>query len=271
MTADLQGRVDLDVDDRDVATMLLNRPGKLNALSLEMIDQLHDSIARVRQLNPRVVVVRSAGSKAFCVGADITQFATFDAVSMWRRWIADGHRAFRELAELTQPTIAVIQGAAFGGGLELALTCDFRLSASSATFALPEVGIGTVPGWGGTEALTRAVGRARANELVLARRRIGAATALGWGLVNEIHSIEELDAAVDQLVAELLGGAPLAQQVAKQLVRAAADGATAAVLEALASGFTATTPDFGEGLNAFLEKRRPRFAPPTSVPTSGAE
>jgi len=266
------GRVALDVDDRGVATIQLERPAKLNALSLEMIDQLQHSIGRVRQLAPRVVVLRAAGSKAFCVGADIAQFSTFDAVSMWRRWIADGHRVFRELAELTQPTIAVIQGIAFGGGLELALTCDFRLSAATATFALPETGIGTIPGWGGTEALTRAVGRTRANELILARRRIAAATACEWGLVNETHPPEELDSAVERLVGELLGGAPVAQQAAKQLVRAAADGASAAVLEALASGFTAATPDFAEGLAAFLAKRSPQFSsanPGAETPTQG--
>jgi enoyl-CoA hydratase len=117
-----------------------------------MVTQLQQCIAQVRQLDPRVVVLRSAGTKAFCVGADISQFSSFDAVSMWKSWIADGHRVFRELSELTQPTIAVIQGVAFGGGLELALTCDLRLTATTASFALPETGIGTIPGWGGTEA-----------------------------------------------------------------------------------------------------------------------
>jgi enoyl-CoA hydratase len=268
------GRVHLDVDDRGVATILLDRPAKLNALSLEMVAQLQQSIAQVRQIDPRVVILRSAGTKAFCVGADISQFSSFDAVSMWRRWIADGHRVFREMSELTQPTIAVIQGVAFGGGLELALTCDFRLTATAATFALPETGIGTIPGWGGTEALTRTIGRTRANELILARRRITTDTALNWGLINEHHPLERLDAAVDRLVDELLGGAPIAQQAAKQLVRAATDGASAAVLEALASGFTASTHDFEEGLTAFLEKRPPNFSsanPTARNPTKEGE
>jgi len=264
------GAVQLEVDDRHVATILLDRPAKLNALTLEMVAELQQCIARIREIDPRVVILRAAGTKAFCVGADISQFSSFDAVSTWRRWIADGHRVFRELSELTQPTIAVIHGAAFGGGLELALTCDFRLAVTTATFALPETGIGTIPGWGGTDALTRTIGRTRANELILARRRIDADTALGWGLINEGHPADQLDAAVERLVDELLGGAPIAQQAAKQLVMAADVGASAAVLEALASGFTSATADFTEGLNAFLEKRPPRFSSsnPTAEPAT---
>jgi enoyl-CoA hydratase/carnithine racemase len=262
--------VQLDVDHRHVATILLDRPAKLNALTLEMVAELQQCIARIRDIDPRVVILRAAGTKAFCVGADISQFSSFDAVSMWRRWIADGHRVFRELSELTQPTIAVIHGVAFGGGLELALTCDFRLAVTTATFALPETGIGTIPGWGGTDALTRTIGRTRANELILARRRIDADIALAWGLINERHPADQLDAAVERLVDELLGGAPIAQQAAKQLVRAADVGASAAVLEGLASGFTSATADFTEGLNAFLEKRPPRFssANPTAEPAT---
>jgi len=260
------GTVHLDIDERGVATILLDRPAKLHALSLEMIAQLQQCIAEIRKLDPRVVILRSTGTKAFCVGADISQFSSFDAVSMWRRWIADGHRVFRELSELTQPTIAVIQGVVFGGGLELALTCDFRLAASTASFALPETGIGTIPGWGGTEALTRTIGRTRASELILARRRINTDTALSWGLINESHPLDELEAAVDSLVDELLGGAPVAQQAAKQLVRAATEGASAAVLEALASGFTASTPDFEEGLTAFMERRPAHFSSTNPTP-----
>lgn len=254
-----QGTVSLTVDSRNVATLLVDRPGKLNALSLEMVEAMQECLAEVRRVNPQVVVLRSAGDRAFCVGADIKQFSSFDPVSMWSRWIAQGHRVFRELAELAQPTIAVVDGPAFGGGLELALCCDFLIASNAASFALPETGIGTIPGWGGTEALTRAVGRVRANELILARRTIDAETAAAWGLLNEHHPGEELDGAVDALVTELLGGAPLAQKTAKQLIRASTDGASAAVLEALASGFTAASPEFTEGLSAFVEKREPRF------------
>jgi enoyl-CoA hydratase/carnithine racemase len=258
--------VSLTIDDRGVATLTVDRPAKLNALSLEMVQDLQDGIVAIRRADPRVVVLRSTGDRAFCVGADITQFSRFKPVDMWRRLIADGHRVFRELSELAQPTVAVIQGLAVGGGLELALTCDLRLAATTARFALTETGIGTIPRWGGTETLTRAVGRTRANELILARRQISAESALDWGLINETHPIDQLDTALDQLIDELLGGAPIAQQAAKQLVRAAADGATDAVLEALASGFTASLPDFEEGLAAFLEKRPPHFSPADRAP-----
>jgi enoyl-CoA hydratase/carnithine racemase len=129
--------------------------------------------------------------------------------------------------------------------------------APHARFGLPEVGLGTIPGWGGTARLTTLVGASRAKELILARRQVDADTALAWGLVNAVSA--DLDGEVDRLAADLLGSAPIAQQVAKQLVDAANTGAPAAVLEALASGFTAYTDDFTEGVTAFLTKKEPQF------------
>lgn len=255
--------VSYDIDDRGVASVLIDRPGKLNAMTLEMVGQLAAVLARIRASSARVVVLRTAGDRAFSVGADIGQFSAFSAEDMWRHWIAEGHRVFRELTELHQPTIAVIDGVAVGGGLELALACDFRIASSAASFGLPENGIGTIPGWGGTARLTALVGYAHACEMVLARRRITATTAHEWGLITSSHSAETLDAAVADIVEDLLGGATLAQQTSKQLLRLAAQGADSAVLEALASGFTATTPDFTEGVTAFLEKRTPQFSLPT--------
>ncbi|MEV0830063.1 enoyl-CoA hydratase/isomerase family protein [Nonomuraea rubra] len=162
-----------------------------------------------------------------------------------------------KLNALTLPMLAVVDGLAVGGGLELALACDLRIAHSRAAFGLPETGLGTIPGWGGTERLTRLVGASRAKELILTRRQIDAVTALHWGLVNSTTG--NLAAEVDRWVADLLGSAPIAQQVAKQLVDAAAGGAPSATLEAIASGFTAHTEDFAEGVNAFLAKRTPHF------------
>jgi enoyl-CoA hydratase/carnithine racemase len=250
-------------EDHDglVATILIDRGGKLNALTLEMLAALEAQLDAVAASAARVVVLRTGGDKVFCVGADISAFSQFSATDMWRRWIAVGHRVFDRLARLPQPTIAVVYGLAVGGGLELALACDFRIAAGRARFGLPELGLGTIPGWGGTGRLTTLVGASRAKELILARRQVDVSTALAWGLVNGVapDGPGTLDTEVERLVVDLLGSAPIAQQVAKQLVDAAAVGAPAAVLEALASGFTSYTQDFTEGVNGFLNKTTPHF------------
>lgn len=244
-----------------VATILIDRSAKLNALTLEMLAALEAQLDAVAVSAARVVVLRTGGDKVFCVGADIRAFSQLSATDMWRRWIAVGHRVFDRLAGLPQPTIAVVDGLAVGGGLELALACDLRIAAGRARFGLPELGLGTIPGWGGTGRLTALVGAARAKELVLARRQIDAPTALGWGLVNGVAPDEPggLDSEVDRLVVDLLGSAPIAQQVAKQLIDAAAVGAPPAILEAIASGFTSFTEDFAEGKRSFLTKTSPHF------------
>lgn len=261
------GQITLAIDERRVATICIDRPAKLNALSLEMVAQLEQALAELRGSDARVVVIRSAGDRAFSVGADIRQFSTFSPADMWRRWIAEGHRVLNQLADLRQPTVAAVDGIAVGGGLEVALSCDFRIAADRASFGLPELGIGTIPGWGGTDRLTRLIGASRASEMILARRRVDAAKALSWGLVNEVHPVDQFEAALADFVDELLASPAIAQQAAKQLIQAAAVGASPAVLEALASGFTASSHDFIEGLNAFLEKRPPRFSGDgTSIP-----
>jgi enoyl-CoA hydratase len=253
------GAVRLSVDG-DVATILLDRPAKLNALTLEMLDALGTAVESIRRSDVRVVLVRGAGEKAFCVGADINRFAALTAVQMWRDWTATGHRVFDGVAGLRQPTVAVLHGATFGGGLELALACDFRVVAAEAQLGLPEVGLGTVPGWGGTERLTELVGRARAKEVVLACRFLDGAMAFAWGLATAVSPRAQLDSAVDELVTRLLGGAPVAVQLAKQLIDAAGDGAPSRVLEAMAGGLTSATEDKNEGIAAFRERRDPTFS-----------
>jgi enoyl-CoA hydratase/carnithine racemase len=242
-----------------VATITLDRPRKLNALSLDMLAALGAHMELLRESAAQVVVVRSTSARAFCVGADITQFAQLRPDEMWRRWVAEGHRVFNALAGLRQPTIAVVEGFAVGGGLELALACDLRVGSSTARLGLPETGLGTVPGWGGTERLTATVGAARAKELIFTRRQIDAATAHWWGLLNTVADSADLEAVTQELVDQILSGAPIAVQVSKQLIHAAADGAPSAILEALASGFTAATSDFAAGVHAFQAKTRPTF------------
>ncbi|GAA2902467.1 enoyl-CoA hydratase-related protein [Pseudonocardia halophobica] len=245
-------------DDGLVATVLLDRASRRNALAPELLLELEAALEEIAASASRVVLVRTAGTRAFSVGADITAFTALAPVDMWRRWTAVGHRVFARLAALPQPTIAVVDGPALGGGLELALACDFRIAHAAAELGLPETGLGLIPGWGGTERLTRLVGPSRAKEIILTRRPVDARTALAWGLVTR-SPVDDLDAEVDRFVADLLGSGPLAQQVAKQLVDAAVGGAPSSVLEAVACGFVATTEDFAEGVGAFLDKRTPGF------------
>lgn len=258
MTPDGPGRVDLVVEG-EVATLTLRRPAKRNALTPEMLDELAARLAVVARSPARVVLVRGEGHRAFCVGADIARFAGLTPVQMLD-WTARGHQVFDAVAALPQPSVAVLHAPALGGGLELALACDLRVMARGATLALPEVGLGTVPGWGGTGRLTELVGRSRAKEVVLARRCLDAETALDWGVVNEVAAGEGLEAAVEDLTRRLRGAAPVAVRLAKTLVDTAAEGAPARVLERLAAAVTSSTDDLAAGVAAFRTRTTPTFA-----------
>ena len=253
------GSVRLQIDGR-VATLELDRPAKLNALTPEMLHELARHLEEVEATaSVELVLVRGAGRRVFCVGADIGRFADLGPVEMWRAWTALRHAAFERLARLRQPVIAVIHGDAFGGGLELAMAADFRVVAEHARLGMPEAGLGTVPGWGGTERLVGLVGRTRAKEVILARRVLDAATAMEWGLANRVAPAAGLASAVDDLSDQLLGGAPVAVQIAKQLIDAAADGVPSRILEPLAGGLAAATADLTEGVAAFRARRSPNF------------
>jgi len=258
--------VDPDVDGRvtvthatGLATIWIDRPAKLNALTPELLEAIAGAIQQCGDSEARVVLLRSTGDRAFCVGADITRFSVLGPTEMWSSWTSRGHRVFDAIAHLPQPTVAVVHGDAFGGGFELALAADFRVMSASARLGLPEVGLGTVPGWGGTERLTMLVGPARAKEVCLARRTLDAETALAWGVVTALAEPTQLGAAVDRIVNDLAGGAPVAVRLAKQLIDAAAAGVPSRHLEPLAGALAATTTDLAEGVAAFRERRAPDF------------
>jgi enoyl-CoA hydratase/carnithine racemase len=243
-----------------VATLVLDRPAKQNALTPEMLRELDGHLHTLELSDSvRVVLLRGAGERAFCAGADISRFAGLGPVEMWRRWTALGHAVFERVTRLRQPVIAVVGGNALGGGLELSLAADFRVLADHVRVGLPEAGLGTVPGWGGTERLVELVGRARAKEIVLARRLLDAPTAHDWGLATRVVPAGELDDAVAELAGRLAQGAPIAVQLAKQLIDAAADGAPSRILEPLAGGLSAATADLAEGVTAFRNRRDPSF------------
>ncbi len=249
-----EGRVALTVDS-GMATITLDRPAKLNALDPLMLDQIEILIDRIdRDSRVRAVIVTATGDRAFCVGADIDAWSALDPLDMWRAWIRDGHRVLRRLASLRQPTIAAVNGYAFGGGLELALATDIRIASESASFAMPETKIGTVPGWSGTSRLPDAIGAARAKQMIFTGARINAATAQVWGLVNEVVPMGALMSRAAELASEIAANAPIAVQMAK----AAIDHDEVA-LEAFAGALAAGTDDGREGIAAFREKRSPRF------------
>jgi enoyl-CoA hydratase len=253
----LDGDVSLALDT-NVATLTLRRPAKLNALTPEMLDILGTHINTIAASDVRVVVLRGEGPRAFCVGADIDRFAGLSPVQMLS-WTARGHRVFDALAGLRQPTVAVVHAVALGGGTELALACDFRIVTVDTRLGLPEVGLGTVPGWGGTERLTKLIGRARAKDIILARRMIDGVTAEAWGLATVCVAASAIEPAVTNLVDRLASGGPLAIALAKQIIDAAADGAPSRVLEALAAAVTSATEDLHVGVDAFRSKATPRF------------
>lgn len=253
-------KVLLSVDDA-IATITLNRPEKLNAIDPEMLAQLEAAVARLeREEGVRAVLLTGAGERAFCVGADVNAWSALQPLEMWRWWIRDGHRVFARLAALRQPVIAALNGYTFGGGLELALAADLRVAAEGVTLRLPEVTLGTAPGWAGTQRLPVLIGPARAKQMILAAAPVDAATAERWGLVNEVTPRESVMARARELAATIAANAPLSVQMAKQLIDGALDVASGATLEALAGALLAASEDGREGIEAFQERRPPQFS-----------
>lgn len=245
--------------DGPVATITLNRAHKRNAIGPDMLADFDAILSDIEASDAvRVVVVTAAGDRAFCAGADINAWSEYSPIDMWRRWIPAGQRVLDRLESLRQPSIAAINGYAFGGGLELAIACDLRIAADHATFAAPEVGIATVPGWGATGRLAAIAGPARAKQLILTGEQIDAQTAATWGLVGEVVPAAELAERARALAMRVAGQAPIAVQVAKQLIDGQRPRPVIA-LEALGGGLTAFTDDAGEGRAAFHERRRPVY------------
>ncbi len=249
------------VRDGQVATVTLNRPAKLNSLTPAMLDQLEQCARELdADTDVRVVVLTGGDGKAFCVGADIHEWAALQPLDMWRRWVRRGHQVFDQWARLRQPVIAAVNGHAFGGGLELAITADIRLAAETAQFALPEASIATCPGWSGTQRLVQLIGASHAKYLALSGIRMSAVDALTSGLVHEVVGAAELAGRAAALARDMAAKAPISLQLTKQLINAAAGEDAAMTLEAMAGALAATTGDGREGIASFKEKRAPRYA-----------
>ena len=245
--------------DGPIATITIDRPEKLNALTPEMLEALEVVLGTIEADEAiRVVVLTGAGERAFCAGADVDAWSALAPIDMWRTWVRLGHRVMDRLEGLRQPTIAALNGIAYGGGLELALACDLRIAADTVKVAAPEVGIATIPGWGMTTRLAIVAGPARAKQLILTGEPIDARRAEAWGILSEVVPADELQDAAHRTAERVAGQAPVAVQVAKQLIDGLRPRA-AASLEALGSGLTAFTDDAAEGRASFRERRRAKF------------
>ncbi len=242
-----------------IGELVLDNPDKLNALTVSMLEMLEDHCDTIENNSAiRVVLLRAEGNRAFCVGADINAWAGLTSFEFARNWVRRGHRVFDRLAQLAQPTIAVISGPAFGGGLELAATCDLRVMAPEATLALPETGIGIVPGWSGTQRLVRQLPPAIIKEMALLGTRLTAQRGFDLGFINRV-SADTLSVA-RAMANEIASKSSSATEVAKYMIQIKLGEGADASVEALGGGLTAGTHDKAEGVAAFLEKRKADYS-----------
>ncbi|NTX06606.1 enoyl-CoA hydratase/isomerase family protein [Myxococcus sp. CA040A] len=241
--------------DGAVATLTIDRPKALNALNNKTLQEFEAALKSLGA-DTRVLIVTGGGEKAFVAGADVAEMSALE-VPEAQLFATQGHRAFALLESLSIPTIAAVNGFALGGGCELALACDFIYASEKAQLGLPEVGLGVIPGFGGTQRLTRIVGRARAKELIFTGGRIDAAKAKEIGLVLEVLPAAELLAHCSSVAAKMLKNSPLAIATAKRVIGQGADKdlGEANALERRGFAELFGSDDQREGMKAFLEKR----------------
>lgn len=247
--------------ENGIATIAINRPKALNALNLATLTELKDVVEKIAvDKAVQVVIITGAGEKSFVAGADIVEMSTKNAVE-GRVWGQVGQNIFTEIENLPQPVIAAVNGFALGGGCELACACDIRYASENAKFGQPEVGLGITPGFGGTQRLTRVVGRGHAKELIYTANIIDAQEALRIGLVNKVVPQAELMDAVMKLAKTITKKAPIAVQLAKAAINRGinCDVVTGISYEAEVFGLCFATADQKEGMKAFIEKRKPTF------------
>jgi len=242
------------------AIITINRPDKLNALNIALIDELSQCFKRLESdTSVRSILITGAGEKAFVAGADISEFANF-TISEGRSLAAEGQsKLFDCVANLNKPVIAAINGFALGGGLELAMSCHIRIASDNARMGLPEVSLGVIPGYGGTQRLPQLIGKGRAMEMIFSAQMITAQEALQFGLVNHVTTTSELLVKGLEIAAKISRNSPQAISLAIKAVNAGFDGERGFNTEIEMFGQAFGTADFKEGTTAFLEKRKPEF------------
>ena len=252
--------VKLELGDDGVGVLTIDRQDKLNALSPQVTEEIGQALLEIESESPRAIIVTGAGDRAFVAGADISVMNSMTPLEA-KRFTEVGHAAMALLDRSTVPTIAAVNGFALGGGCELALACDIRIAAENALFGFPEVGLGILPGMGGTQRLPRLIGPALAKELIFSGRRIDAAEAKEIGLVNRVVGQGEALNAARELAAEISANGPVAVRHAKAAANKAFDVDLISGLEYEADQFALlfATEDAREGMGAFVEKRKPQF------------
>lgn len=248
------------LNNAGILSITLNNPDKLNSLSESLLQALEAALISAKNdVQVKGLILTGAG-KAFCAGADIKQLAKlkpYDSYLFAKR----GQAIFRLLETMGKPSLAAVNGYAFGGGCELAMAASMRIAASTAKFAQPEVKLGVIPGYGGTQRLSRLIGKGRALDLCLSGRIIDAQQALQWGLISTITQAEELLNEAEKILSQILANAPLAIANVLNVIDKGHDLPLeeALDLEALQFALSCATHDKQEGVNAFLEKRQPHF------------
>lgn len=242
-----------------LAELRLDNPEKMNAFTVEMLGQLAAHLEVIdHDTSIAAVMLTAMGERAFCTGADINAWGDLSPAEFARHWVRDGHRIFDRLARLGKPTIAVLNGHAFGGGLELAAACDLRVMATGASLALPEAGVGIVPGWSGTQRLLRLMPEPMVKEMALFGNRIPADRALACGFVAAVG--DDPRALAMTLLNRAVTLSPRAVEISKSMIHAAQGEDRAAMVEALGSAAIAASADRDEGVASFREKRKPDFS-----------
>ena len=245
-----------------LAQITINRPKKLNALNKATIHELHKAFdALETDVNIKAILLTGSGEKAFVAGADISEFAHF-SMEEGAGLAREGQEIlFNFIENLGTPVIAAINGFALGGGLELAMACHFRIASENAKMGLPEVSLGVIPGYGGTQRLPQLVGKGKAMEMIMTAGMISAEDAKNCGLVNHVTTQEELMLLAEKIASKILRNSPVAISAAILAVNANfEDGVNGFDTEIIAFGDCFGTEDFREGTNAFLEKRKPNFS-----------
>ncbi len=241
--------------------LTINRASKLNALNKATLTEISHAITAANAATDvRVIIITGDGVKAFVAGADISEFAHF-STSEGKALSADGQKTVFDLIENSnKPVIAAVNGFALGGGLELAMACHIRVACDTAKMGLPEVGLGVIPGYGGTQRLAQLIGKGKAFELITTADMLSAADALALGLVNHVTTQEELLSKCQEIANKIISKSPVAISAAMRAINANyTDGVNGFETEITEFGNCFGTPDFKEGTSAFLEKRKPDF------------
>jgi len=248
-------------ENNSITTITIDRPKKLNALNRETIQELHDAFAEADlDEDTRVIILTGSGDKAFVAGADISEFANFEVAQGANLSKKGQELLFDFIENLGTPVIAAINGFALGGGLELAMACHFRIASGNAKMGLPEVGLGVIPGYGGTQRLPQLVGKGKAMEMIMTAGMISTEEALQNGLINHITTLDELLPLAEKIASKILRNSPSAIASAIKAINANfKDGVNGFQVEIEQFGNCFGTDDFEEGTTAFLEKRKANF------------